>query len=315
MSAPARMTPREQGALVREQADRLLRQLLGDEAGQRAAARVAIAYQTLVARTPRVADCSPQSIVQAVAMSAMTGLYPAGVSPGCYVIPRESRYQVDGEWRSRLDLHWQVSAVGLRQLARAAGYDVTPVIVYEGDTIAHADGSLDELSPVPPRLIRGAPPELPHDADPLDSIAGVVVVARHVATMAAVGWMWVPCHVIRARRRVSDAYTRGVRRGATDRDRASPWFAWPEEMAMKTAVRYALTGARAIVPVADTVFQLALEAEHDVAAEPEQPAQPAQPARSVAALDRALELDVAAEPEPAPTKTKQPAPGAPGAEE
>lgn len=278
-NVPARMTPKEQGALVREQADRLLVQMLGEEAGRKAGARVAVAYQTLVSRTPKMADCAPASVVQAVAMSALTGLYPSGVNPGCYVIPREVRANVDGQWRTvRTDLNWQVSATGLRQLARAAGCDVVPTVVYVTDSLTHADGSLDELSPTPPRLVRGARQPLAADADPLDAVAGVVVLARHVESMSTVGWMWIPVDIIRARREVSDAYARGAKRGATDRDRSSPWFMWPEEMALKTAVRYALTGARSIVPIADSTFALALEAEHE-----ERPVVDVSPAREVRA--------------------------------
>lgn len=225
-----------------------------------AAGSIALAFKALAQRQPDVIDCTPQSVAQCVAMSALTGLYPSPVNPGCYVIPRNrSVKDKNGNWSKVRELNWQVSAIGLRKLARAAGYDVRPVVVWKQDTLEHPGGALDELSPEVPRLTRGAFEPIPAGADILDHVRGVVVVAFDAHTQARVGWAWVGSTEIRERRAVSDAWKRGASKSASDRDRESPWFTWPTGMIEKTSVRYALTGARAVVPVDDSVFTAAIE--------------------------------------------------------
>lgn len=281
--------------------------ILGEQEGKLAAGRVAMAFRALVARNADVVDCTPESVAACVATSAMTGLYPSPVNPGCYVIPRQRSFRVGDDWKKVRELNWQVSAIGLRTLARAAGYDVRPTVVYANDRLEHAGGYLDELDPTVPRLTRGLAPTLRPGADPLEAIRGVVVVAIDLERQRQIGWGWVPVEAIAERRAGSDAFQRGTKPGAPDRDRQSSWFVWPIGMVEKTAVRYALTGARAIVPVNDTTFTHALETDdraERVYIEPAPTPAPRQLTAS-AALDDALGLT----PEREPVNADEPPPG------
>lgn len=226
---------------IREGAERHLVAMAGTERGKALAAGVVMAFDTANRRDPKVGQCAPDSVSVALATTISTDLKPGGPMPDCYLIPRQMSYKdAQGNWQKRWELQWMISWRGMVTLARRAGYGLKVVSVHQGDSLAHPDGVLDLLDPRTPRLIMG-------DGDrSYDTLQGVIVVAYRIDDQRTLGWEWVPMSTIESRRAVSDAYRRGAG-SSNDRDRASPWFQWPVEMAMKTAVRYAIS--RALVPV------------------------------------------------------------------
>ena len=102
-----------------------------------ATGRLALAIRQAAVANDRIYQCDRQSIAQAVAMSALTGLQPGGVKPDVYLVPRGKQLQ------------WQVSARGLQKLAARAGWirmvatcvhveDEYRVVLGSDDRIDHA---------------------------------------------------------------------------------------------------------------------------------------------------------------------------------
>lgn len=249
-----------------------LKRIAGDEKGTALAAQFAMTFDAAAKRDPKILKCTPDSIGLALSMCIATNLQPGGPAPECYLIPRANRRQVDGEWQSVDELNWMISWRGMVTLAARSGYALRPFAVHEQDRLFNdADGNLDLLSYDPPKLIRGT------GAHTWDNLTGVVLVAHDKQTRELVGWQFVDRETIEARRDVSDAYQRGVATERADgwgrnkkmvkktedemeRDRKSPWFQWPIEQALKTAVRYCFS--RAIVPIDITVAG-AIEADDE----------------------------------------------------
>jgi recombinational DNA repair protein RecT len=227
---------------LREGAERHLVAMAGTEHGKQLAAGVVMAFEAANRRDPKVGQCTADSVSIALATTIQTDLKPGGPMPDCYLIPRMQSYRDErGQEIKRQELQWMISWRGFVTLARRAGFRLRVASVHVGDTLAHADGVLDLLEPRTPRLVMG-------DGErTYETLHGVVVVAYRIEDDRVTGWEWVPRATIESRRMVSAAYARGQRRGASHHDTASPWFKWPIEMAMKTAIRYALS--RALVPL------------------------------------------------------------------
>mgnify|MGYP001608607112 CR=1 FL=1 len=225
---------------VEKAAGEYLANLVGGEAGKRAAARLGMALRSLARATPKIYECDRASVVACVAMSALTGLEPGGPMPTVYVLPRDISFKDEGgNWQKRKELQWQISFRGMMVLAQRAGYQVRALPVYEGDEF---ELDLGALRPAHRPAERTEEPKW-------EELRGVYVVAYEKETGNLVGWEWLPRWQIEKRRDKSDAYRQGTKQGATDRDRSSPWFQWSEEMARKTGIRYAIS--RGLVPLDD----------------------------------------------------------------
>lgn len=234
---------------IEKSASEYLANIVGGEGGRRAAARLGMAMRSIARANPKVYECDRASVVACVAMSALTGLEPGGPFPAVYVLPRALRFQdEDGQWKSKQELQWQISFRGMLTLAQRAGYQLRSIAVYKGDDF---DLDLGAMRPQHRPVERTEEPAW-------EQLRGVYVVAYQTETGALAGWEWLPRWQIEKRRNNSDAYRRGAKQGASERDRSSPWFQWPEEMARKTAIRYAVS--RGLVPL-DDVAAHALEAD------------------------------------------------------
>lgn len=239
-SSLATLNP-EFSAGIRADAIAILRDVLTGEAATHAAQRIALALEVLAKKTPSIMECTPGSVAEAVAMSVLTGLIPGGAMPTCYVLPRKSR-------TAGMELNWQLGFRGMVQLCQRAGFAVSAYPVYPG-RVPEFDAAGRYVIP----RARLAPVERT-----VENMIGVVVKVRRIADGVEFADAFVEADLIEARRSVSDAYQRGAKTGAQDWERKSPWFQWPEEMALKTAIRYVVS--RGMVPV-DDVAQRALEAD------------------------------------------------------
>ena len=213
-----------------------------------AKARIAIAFRSASQANPVLLSCTPESVVSAVLMSVVTGLAPGGVNPTCYLTSRYNK-KAGGQ-----ELQWSASHRGLIQLANRSGYGVKAVSVHNGD-----DFDLD-LSAIKPPVHR------PGAVRTWENLTGCYVVIFRLDTGSFVGWEWVDRAQIEARRANSDAWKRGQKQDAAEWERSSPWYKWPVEMALKTAIKWA--AARGVLPTDDALGR-ALAADSDDRAEEE----------------------------------------------
>ena len=203
----------------------MLDDLLGSEAGQKAAKRCGIAFAT-AARTARNPDalfsCAPASVASCVAMSAMTDLHPGGAHADVWLIPRGN------------ELTWMISHRGIIKMSRKAGFTVRAIPVNISDPVFKVSGG-DVVE---------------HESDPdawpkgLKDLRGVYVVIKDHRSGEELGRPWMPLAAIQERR---------------EKTQTGPvWNKWPVEMAMKTAIKWA--AARGYIPL-EMEAKVALEAD------------------------------------------------------
>ena len=243
-AAKAREAAKAYRAMVETSVSREIAVMLEHNPAALAAAksRIAIAFRDASQANPQLLTCTAASVVRAVLMSVVTGLAPGGVNPTCYLTSRYNKKAGGNE------VQWTASHRGLVQLAHRAGYGVRAVSVHSED-----DFDLD-LSAIRP------PPHRPGAVREWDNLMGCYVIVFRLDTGLQIGWEWIDRAQIEARRANSDAWQRGQKPGAADWERSSPWYKWPVEMALKTAIRYA--AARGILPTDDALGR-AMEADAD----------------------------------------------------
>ena len=185
-------------------ATEFLTSIVAPERVAEATGRLALAIRQAAVANPKVYECDRQSIAQAVAMSALTGLQPGGVKPDVYLIPRGRQLQ------------WQVSARGLQKLfARVGWVRMVAQVVHAEDEYRVVLGTDDRIEHVP----CGKYPES------LADVRAIYVVGQHRDGYKVC--VDVPMGAILARKKKSQS--------------GNVWSEWPLEMAQKTAVTYAIS--------------------------------------------------------------------------
>lgn len=199
--------------------------------------RMIAAFRSIAASNQTIYECTPESVGRAISLSALTGLYPGGVRPDVYLIPRNNKVKLPGGrevWRKTLD--WQLSFHGCVTIANRAGLMVEAVLVYDGDHFEWTQG-LNPNIEHRPRLGNRT----------YDHCVGAYCVYRGAGIE---GFVVMDRGQLDKRRAVSDSWKKGY----------GPWKDWPDEMAQKTVIKYA--SARGIIPSEmSEVFNYALR--HD----------------------------------------------------
>lgn len=212
-----------------------LARLLGSEAGQRAGARVGLAFTAAVraAKNPdALMSCSRESVATAVAMSALTNLMPGGPAPAIWLVPKGK------------ELQWWLSHRGVTTLCLRAGYQVLAVAVHVADSVRIEFGEVVEHTPCD------------ESAATLKDLAGVYLTVRRLESGIVLCRPWVSIRDIEKRQ--AKALTRDI------------WNAWPVEMAQKTAIKWAIS--RGLLPIEGLELNLALAGEpEDVQPRPTTP--------------------------------------------
>ena len=223
-------------------AERSLVQILGSEEGRKRAAQFGIAFRAAAAasRDPgAIYGCSVESVASCLTNSLLTGLMPGGARPGCYLIPKGGQL-----------LRW-INHRGIMELARRAGHTVQARSIFPGDIIdLHEDeGGIRYRY------------EANHDPDSesYENLAEVVVLVRNGAGKAI--------EYVRMSRKQIEA-----RRAKSMQPNKGPWQDWPLEMALKTALKYALS--RGIISISDQATQQVLASEDAPLEAPVAPALP-----------------------------------------
>lgn len=154
-----------------------------------------------VARAPKLADCTPVSVVDALTTCAQLGLSPSGRLGSAYLIPYKDKCTLVIGYRGYADLAYRSGDVS----------SFHAQVVHEGDEFQYEEG----LSPV----LRHVPTE----ADKPGLLRAVYAIARMKDGSTA--------HVVMLRREVLAIKARS--RASSD----GPWVTDEAEMWKKTAVR------------------------------------------------------------------------------
>lgn len=220
-------------------AGKLLSQWVGEDRAREATGRMnaALVAVTTAARNP--ADffaCTPESVANAVAIAALTGIMPGGNASTslAYVVPRRPR---QGE---KPQLQYSLSHRGLNAVARRCGQTMIATPISKNDDI-----DVDEAGEI--TIFRR---DLDNPPQTYDELRGVVVTIKEIATGNITSKNWVPKKLIDPRREMSQAGNKG------------PWGKWPVEMAMKTAMKYAVSRGWCVID--DTEAMRAISADDDI---------------------------------------------------
>jgi recombination protein RecT len=126
-----------------EPAGQMIRGLIEDQADQLAVAlpegmdveRFIRVVLTEIRRTPKLSQCTSESLIGAFMLTAQLGLMPGPGYAHVYLIPRRNKNN-----GNRLEVSWQLGYRGMVELARRSGAHVEAFTIHEGDTWAFAEG-------------------------------------------------------------------------------------------------------------------------------------------------------------------------------
>jgi phage RecT family recombinase len=165
-------------------------------------------------------ECTPESVARAIVMSAMSGLYPGGPRPGVWLIPRRNKHKGNA-----LEVQWQISFRGYIQLARRAGWELEPVLVFEGEKFEIHEGDK-------PGIVHVRNLDLPKTWETL-RYGYIRVYPEGKREQARIAYL-TKAEIQQRRKKAQDD---------------SIWREWPLEMAYKTLCHYA--GNREMFPTDD----------------------------------------------------------------
>lgn len=215
---------------VQQAAMKSLSGALPQAEAQRIAAQTALGFFAAMrtAKNPQdIVDCTPASILSAIATSVSTRLVVGTPNAPAYLVPQRARRDAP------LELQFRINHRGWAILFLRAGFVLDPVPVGWDDQL-ELDNGLVKLAQNP-------------DAMPAswEQLRGVAVFATHIESGTRLS-AWVPVAVIEQRRKTArQDYV---------------WSAWPVEMAMGAAIRYCV--ARGKLPVDSMAVSAALDAEN-----------------------------------------------------
>lgn len=200
----------------------------------RAIARVIAAVSALSTKSPKLMQCTAQSLAKSIAICAALDLVPSlGRHSPIDLIPRKTECCA------------QISARGLSTLAQRRGWLLSPELVYAGEPFEMRTVNGER------RLLHEPNPDrAPLDWKTLEPLRGAYVVATH-PTQGSV-WRYMTREDILKRRQQSQDYGYDIKDNRTpDHCKAGPWLKWPEEMILKTVIAYGLN--RHMVPLEDSL--------------------------------------------------------------
>lgn len=201
---------------------------------------------TSALKTPKILDCTRESIYGAVMMCAQLGLEP--ILGRAYLIPYNNNKNVGGQWQKVLECQFQAGYQGLIDLARRSNTisDITGYNVYENDLFDISFGMDPDIKHRPWYMFSDKQKDGP----------GKIIGAYCVWTLkdGTKHPEFMPIFDIHKRRDVSQAYQADVKYKKKD----SPWLKWPEDMNLKTVIKH----SSKMVP-ASIEFMQAVEYDND----------------------------------------------------
>jgi recombinational DNA repair protein RecT len=246
ISAPAEFRQRST-----QIASTFLRDWVGEERAREATGRIATALSAsaAAAKNPQdFYDCTPQSIAKVIAISALTGIMVStGQAALAYAIPRRPR---KGE---PPQLQYQLSHRGIAALAKRADLSLVAYPISYADEV-----DTDQSGEV---VIKSRDIDNPPQDE--ESLRGVMVLVRSTVTGTVLSRGFVAKKIINARREQSDSYLYAEKPGNSWAKDSSPWHKWYTEMAIKTAMHYAIGRGWCVIDDTEAVRALSVDAEGD----------------------------------------------------
>jgi|SRR5690606_24607537 len=230
-----------------------LAEWVGPEQAGEAVGRIATALSSAAASARRPQDfydCTPASVASCIAMAALVGIMPgSGSAALAYVVPQRPR---QGE---PPQLQYSLSHRGLNALARRCGQTMVATPVGMKDTVETGpDGTVQVIAR-----------DIDHPPTTFDDLRGVLVVVKELSSGVVVCREWVPKVLIEQRRGMSRSFTGKY-------PEYSPWATWPVEMAIKTAMHYAIARGWCVIDDTSATRALSADVEADLRLPSHQPA-------------------------------------------
>lgn len=236
--------------LATDIASSMLTDWVGKAKAGEAVGRISAALSAAAAAAKDPSDfyaCTPQSVGQCVAIAALTEIMPGtGATALAYVIPRRPRKGEDPQ------LQFQFSHRGLAALAARVGCALIAVPVGMNDQLQISDGEV---------AVHTQDPD-----DPVmtwDGLRGAIVIVKMRDNGQVVYRGWMPKTLIDRRRQASDTFQWAEKTGGWAQEK-SPWHVWPVEMAMKTAMHYAISRGWCVIDDAAATRAMAVEQSQDI---------------------------------------------------
>jgi len=232
-------------------ANMFLKDWVGEERAREATGRIATALSASAAAARDPSDfyaCTPASVAKVIAISALTGIMVStGQGALAYAIPRRPRKNEDPQ------LQYQLSHRGIAALAKRAGLSLVAYPISVRDAI-----ETDECGEVVV-MYRDIdnPPQTEAD------LRGVMVLVRTQQTGIVLSRGFVAKTIINSRRAQSDSYNYAERKGNEWAKDSDPWHKWYVEMAIKTAMHYAIGRGWCVIDDTEALRALQVDAEAD----------------------------------------------------
>lgn len=229
----------------------MLSQWVGEARAKEAAGRIATAISASAAASKNPDEfysCTPASVAKVIAISALTGIMVStGQGALAYAIPRRPRKGEDPQ------LQYQLSHRGIAALAKRAGLSLVAYPISIRDEI-----DTDEAGEV---LVRHRDIDNPPMDE--DDLRGVMVLTRSIETGIVLSRGWVAKSIINERRAASDSFCYAEKPGNDWAKQSSPWHKWYVEMAIKTALHYAIGRGWCVIDDTEAVRALQVDSEGD----------------------------------------------------
>lgn len=100
-----------------------------------------------VQRTPKLLECTPDSLMNSFMTMAALKLMPSGVSGEAYVLPYNNRKKINGHWTETLEAQFQLGYQGLVTLFyRAGAKSIVAEIVRQKDHFEYLNGEVRHVA-------------------------------------------------------------------------------------------------------------------------------------------------------------------------
>lgn len=176
---------------------------------------------TAAMKTPKIYECTPESVMQSVMTAASLGLDCGGVLGSAYLIPFAKSYKDGDRWAKRMECQLVVGYQGMIDLARRTGHieSIHAVPVWKSDVF---------------KIRFGLAQDIEHEPDPEvveseENLRGVYAFARLKGGGIA-GPVWMNKASI-------DAVRDQTMKKNRQTEKTGPWFDHYVSMALKTGVR------------------------------------------------------------------------------
>jgi recombinational DNA repair protein RecT len=260
------MTAEEIKTIIEREAFNALAAKMGTKKAEEAKARISMVFNQIVSGNPEIqknlALLDPSSIAQCIYLSATYELYPGGI-PGMsdvdlvvrksYANPKAKDFTV-----TKITLQWQLNYRGLRRLVkRETGYDLHPVVVWQGDEFKYTEGMKRDITHVP-------------DMDKVeDSLTEASLLCGYIVAYKdgkPEDFLVMRKADILARRAVSESYAGWSKKSNADKQWATApiWNLWFHEMVLKTLITYAIRRGLVLLDPSKAAFMEIAEGEHGV---------------------------------------------------